>query len=80
MITITFHGFANGCSAFAEVMPHVDLAAIARVAKKRGKLSSRLVYAEMDGSESGKVFSGDRLVAWFTVSELHFFLNPRQSL
>jgi hypothetical protein len=86
--TITFHGFANGCQAFAEVVPSVDLAQIARIAKKRGKLASRVVYAELDDCGSsklfvakyGKIFSGDRLVAWFTISDLGFYLNPRQSV
>jgi hypothetical protein len=79
MITVTFHGFSNGCSAFAEVMPYLDLSVIARFAKKRGKLASKFIHAEMEGSESGKIFAGDRIVAWFTISDLNFFLNPRQS-
>jgi hypothetical protein len=77
MTTVTFHGFANGHEAFAEVMPHPTTGQIAHIAKKRGRLASKLILADFDFEDRGTIYAGDRAVARFTVSKLSYFLLPR---
>jgi hypothetical protein len=80
MKTVTFHGFANGRAAFAEVMPDASLDAIARVAKKKGRLASKVICAEYapNSDDLGTIYAGERAVARFTVSTLPCFLLPRR--
>lgn len=77
MKTVTFHGFANGRGAFAEVMADVTADNIALIAKRVGGMASKEISASYDGDDRGTIYAGLRSVARFTVSDLPFYLLPR---
>lgn len=53
MNTITFHSFKNGVRPFAFVVAYLDLSEIANLAKKGGRLCSKVVEAHLNEPRNG---------------------------
>ena len=77
MKTITFLNFANGSTIMrnhAEVVTNATLDVIAKLAKKKCRLASKVVYAEWDAcnrmqATKGIIYSGYRAVGQFIVTD-----------